>query len=271
MNRKSLLITAILLAFILSVFALCFALRPGGEKTPSHANTTETDAPTDTPAGTSTCATETDAAETLSPETEPPVTEPSETEAPETEPPPPVDGEFVRVLDYIPDLIVDLKYATADNFTGGVVYESAVPYLRYGTVKKLAAAQAEFASMGLSLKLWDAYRPAAAQFILWNAFPNSKYISNPYRGYSGHTRGDTVDVTLVKADGTEIPMPSGFDEFSPLANRNYDDVSEEAAKNSQLLEKIMLKYGFNGYPYEWWHYSDAVRYPTVDFIEGSEE
>ena len=80
-----------------------------------------------------------------------------------------------------------------------------------------------------------------------------------------------MDVTLVKADGTEIPMPSGFDEFSPLANRNYDDVSEEAAKNSQLLEKIMLKYGFNGYPYEWWHYSDAVRYHTVDFIEDSEE
>ncbi len=270
MNRKTLLTTAILLAAVLSIFALCFALRPGGTQTPAPAGTTEappkTDAATDAPSGTFTDPPETDAAETFPRETEPPETEP-----PVTDPPPPADGEFVRVLDYIPDLIVDLKYATEDNFTGGVVYESAVPYLRYGTVKKLAAAQAEFASMGLSLKLWDAYRPAAAQFILWNAFPNSKYISNPYRGYSGHTRGDTVDVTLVKADGTEIPMPSGFDEFSPLANRNYDDVSEEAAKNSQLLEKIMLKYGFNGYPYEWWHYSDAVRYPTVDFIEGSEE
>ncbi len=194
-------------------------------------------------------------------ETTPRETEPIETTAPETEPD---NAELVPVLSYIPTIYVDLKYATSNNFTGKVIYTTGEACLRYGTVKKLAEAQGELMSLGYSLKIWDAYRPASAQFILWDAFPNSKYISNPNKGYSGHSRGDTVDITLVKADGTDIPMPSGFDEFSPLADRIFDDVPEEAARNAKLLEKIMVCHGFKGYAAEWWHYSDTTKYPIID-------
>ena len=118
--------------------------------------------------------------------------------------------------------------------------------------------------MGYSLKIWDAYRPPAAQFKLWNACPNPVYVANPNTGFSSHSRGNTVDVTLVMADGSEIEMPTGFDNFSALADRDYSDVSSAAAKNAKLLENLMKKHGFNCYFGEWWHYSDSVTYSVID-------
>lgn len=176
----------------------------------------------------------------------------------------PDDGDLVAVTDYIPSLYVDLKYATEDNFTGQVIYDFTSPRLRYGTVKKLAAVQAELLERGYSLKIWDACRPVSAQFKLWEAYPDARYVANPNTGYSNHCRGGTVDVTLVLRDGTEISMPSGFDEFSALADRDYGDVSREAADNARLLERAMEAHGFTGYAAEWWHYSDGVTYPVVE-------
>ena len=170
-----------------------------------------------------------------------------------------LDGELIRVLDYIPSIYVELKYATADNFTGTVIYDFSEAHLRYGTVKKLADVQQELTEKGYSLKIWDAYRPTCAQFRLWEVYPDSRYVANPNTGYSNHSCGNTVDVTLVSADGSEIEMPSGFDEFTSLADRDYSDISDMAKGNVLILENAMSVNGFNCYSGEWWHYSEIGR------------
>ena len=177
----------------------------------------------------------------------------------------PKDDEPVRVTDYIPDIYVELKYSTTDNFTGQVIYDFTDAYLRYGTVKKLADAQRELAEKGYSLKIWDAYRPVSAQFRLWEVCPDPVYVANPYAGYSGHSKGSTVDLTLVRSDGSEITMPTGFDNFSEKADRDYSDVPDEAAANARFLENTMLAHGFSCYFGEWWHFSDSTDYPILDF------
>lgn len=183
------------------------------------------------------------------------------TESPKTES---ADGDLVRVLDYIPSIFVELKYATDDNFTGSVIYDFTDAYLRYGTVKKLAQVQEEMLERGYSLKIWDAYRPVSAQFALWEACPDPVYVANPSTGYSSHSRGNTVDVTLVMADGSEIEMPTEFDDFSALADRDYSDVIETAKSNVLILENAMSSNGFNCYSGEWWHYSDSMSYSIIE-------
>ena len=178
-------------------------------------------------------------------------------------PPAAADEDLVEVPDYIPSLYVDLKYATKDNFTGQVIYDFSDARLRYGTVKKLAAVQSALAQQGFSLKIWDAYRPVSAQVKLWQARPDPVYVADPNKGFSKHSRGNTVDVTLVRADGTEIEMPSAFDEHSALADRDYSDVSQTAKANALLLENAMTAGGFQGYSGEWWHYSDSTDYPVI--------
>lgn len=198
-------------------------------------------------------------------EPEPTVPETEEAPPEDSKKPVPEDDDIVSVVEYIPSLYYDLKYATTDNFTGKVIYDFDEPRLRYGTVKKLAAAQEELVSMGYSLVIWDAYRPFYAQEALWEAFPDPNYVSDPATGYCSHSRGNTVDVTLtVIADASFPVMPSGFDEFSSKADRNYSDVSTTAAANSRLLERVMTAHGFTGYSGEWWHYSDTTEYPIIE-------
>ena len=175
-----------------------------------------------------------------------------------------VDETFVKVTDYIPDVVVDMKYATSDNFIGKPFYNFKEAWLRYGTVKKLAKVQAKLREKGHGLKIWDAFRPVASQFILWEARPDNDFVANPYNGYSSHSRGNTVDVTLVTLSGEAVEMPSDFDEFAAIADRDYSDVSETAAANARLLEMTMEAHGFTGYVNEWWHYSDTVRYEAED-------
>lgn len=189
-----------------------------------------------------------------------PLPEPSD--APNPGQPEVSDEEFVRVTDYIPSLYVDLRYASEDNFTGTVIYDFTEAYLRYGTVKKLAVAQRELTGKGLSLLIWDAYRPREAQFKLWEACPDPVYVVNPETGNSGHSRGNTVDVTLVTADGAGVEMPTGFDDFSTLADRDYSDATDAARENALILEQAMTEAGFEPYWGEWWHYSDSVSYPV---------
>lgn len=176
----------------------------------------------------------------------------------------PADTELVRVRDYVPDIWVDLRYAGDNNFTGSAIYDFDDAYLRYGTVKKLAAVQEKLRAEGLSLLIWDAYRPPYAQRTLWERWPDPAFVANPDTGGSKHSNGGTVDITLCKADGAELEMPSGFDEFSALADRDYSDVSAEAAANAELLERLMTEAGFDGYSAEWWHYSDHDGYETEE-------
>lgn len=176
----------------------------------------------------------------------------------------PEDAVFVPVEDYLPGLLVELKYATEENFTGQVVYTFSTAYLRYGTVKKLAAVQSDLQELGLGLKLWDGFRPVSAQFRFWEICPDPRYVANPETSFSSHSRGNTVDVTLVDAQGREVEMPTGFDDFSAKADRDYADCTPEAANNAEILEILMEKHGFSGYKREWWHFTDKDEYPVEE-------
>lgn len=177
--------------------------------------------------------------------------------------PEPQDEDLVYIRDICPEIMADLHYATTNNFTGTVIYDFTEPQLRYGTAKKLKLVQRILEEQGFGLKIWDAYRPVWAQFKLWEICPDSTFVANPNSGYSNHSCGNTVDVTLVRMDGSTVEMPSDFDDFSPLADRDYSDVSDRAAGNARLLEKVMLEAGFTGYSAEWWHYTDTIAYPVI--------
>lgn len=179
----------------------------------------------------------------------------------------PDSSQIVPVADFLPDIYQALAYATKGNFTQKQIYAFSEAFLRYGTLQKLANVQEALQQQGYTLKIWDAYRPVSAQWALWNAYPDPNYVSNPANGASAHCRGNTVDVTLVKLNGEEVPMPSGFDNFTALADRDYSDCTDEAAANAKLLETIMESNGFRGYQKEWWHYTDTDSYPVEDTFE----
>lgn len=203
------------------------------------------------------------------PESHPQLQDPTVTEPPAelpTEPaltipiPEPADDALVPVSDYIPGIMVELRYASVDNFTGQRIYDFDTPFLRYGTVKKLLAVQEQLEDRGLGLKIWDGFRPVSAQYALWEVCPDPRYVADPRTGFSSHSRGNTVDITLVDATGSDLIMPTGFDDFSALADRDYSDCDPEAAKNALLLQQVMEAAGFTGYFGEWWHFTDTVSY-----------
>ena len=176
----------------------------------------------------------------------------------------PKDEDFVRVKDYIPDIVTELKYAATDNFTGQVIYGFQDVFLRYGTVMKLKKVSEELNSQGLHLKIWDGFRPVSAQFKLWEICPDDTYVANPNLGYSNHSRGFAVDLTLVDENGNELRMPTGFDDFSAMADRDYSECDPQAAENARYLETVMEKHGFSGYQGEWWHFNDTDNYDVED-------
>lgn len=203
--------------------------------------------------------------ETSVPTVSPAETPPAETLPTETEPAPlptPGEDDLVRVADYIPSIAQGLAYATNDNFTGQVIYNFSNAYLRYGAVRRLAQAQELLAEQGLGLKIWDGFRPLSAQEALWEICPDPRYVSNPETGKCSHCRGSAVDVTLIDlATGQELDMPTGFDDFTSRADRDYSDCTETEQANALLLEQIMAQCGFSGYWAEWWHYSIPEEYP----------
>jgi len=218
--------------------------------------------PIETTAVAETVPEETTAAETF------PMTLPTEPETQPTIPEPPESDEvFVRVLDYIPMASQELMYATDKNFTGQAIYDFQDAYLRWGTVKKLQLVCADLEELGLYIKIWDGFRPVSAQFQLWEVCPDPTYVANPTKGHSSHSRGNTIDLTLVDESGRELTMPTGFDNFSAKANRDYSDCTDEETNNAQLLEILMEKHGFTGYFGEWWHFSDTTSYPVEEYFE----
>lgn len=182
----------------------------------------------------------------------------------------PQPTDFVDVRLYIPELFVELRYATENNFTGEKIYNFQEAYLRYSTVLKLQKVCEILKEEGYYLKIWDAFRPVSAQFKLWEVFPDPDYVANPERGFSAHSRGNTLDVTLVDAWGNDVPMPSDFDDFSKAADRDYSECSEEVQKNAKLLQYVMEKNGFKGYWGEWWHFSDRNQYDVEEVFDPNE-
>jgi D-alanyl-D-alanine dipeptidase len=172
---------------------------------------------------------------------------------------------LVKLEDLDTSFVIDLKYATEDNFTGKVIYSKPLCVIHKETAKKLIAANNEFKELGYRLKIFDAYRPFSAQQTLWDATDNKSFVANPQKG-SIHNRGAAVDVTLVDEAGNEIEMPSGYDEFSERAALDYKDCPKNQIENRELLGKIMVKHGFRRINNEWWHFEDtnAKNYPIRD-------
>ena len=166
----------------------------------------------------------------------------------------------------IPNVVLDIRYATTNNFTGQILYDNDRTFLRRAVAKHLRAAQKEFNEMNLGIKIYDAYRPLSVQRKMWAVFPQEGYVANPAKG-SRHNRGAAVDLTLVDLrDGKELPMPSGYDEFNEKAHRNYMGASAEEIRNRELLERVMEKHGFKGLHTEWWHFDDvnSKKYELLD-------
>ena len=150
-------------------------------------------------------------------------------------------------------IVLDIRYATTNNFTGKQVYDEARFFLRTEAAKKLLEVQKELQSFGLGLKIFDGYRPLSVQKKFWEIMPDERYVADPKKG-SRHNRGAAVDLTLVDKNGNEIPMPTPYDDFTEKASRNYMDLSAQVIINRKFLEDIMTKYGFTGMPTEWWHF-----------------
>lgn len=179
------------------------------------------------------------------------------------------EADIVRVKDYIPDILVDQTFSTANNSTGSAVYDYDDAYLRYGTVRKLMDVQKELRQHGMLLKIWDSFRTLDAQKILYEKSGGKGY-SNPETGSNSQCRGNTVDVTLVNAKGEPLEMPSSHEDFTSFGDRNYSDCTEQAAANAQLLQTVMEKYGFKGLQSEWWQFSDTVSYEVETCVDPGE-
>lgn len=169
---------------------------------------------------------------------------------------------FVDIKQVVLDCIVDLRYATKNNFTRNVIYPFQTAYVRLGTAEKLAKVQQTLSKNGYSLVVWDAYRPVSAQFALWACVPDPTFVADPTTGFSNHSRGNTVDITLADKNGVLLEMPTMFDAITPLASRAYEGITSTAKSNAMLLERVMCMHGFTGYFHEWWHYEDVEEYPV---------
>jgi D-alanyl-D-alanine dipeptidase len=172
---------------------------------------------------------------------------------------------LVRLADLDDSFVIDLKYATADNFTGKIIYSKAVCLINKNTAKKLIAANNEFKKLGYRIKIFDAYRPYSAQKVLWDSASDKSYLANPKKG-SVHNRGAAVDITLVDGKDRELDMPSAYDEFTKRARLDYTDCPKQQIENRELLGSIMKKHGFRRIKSEWWHFDDleGLEYPLLD-------
>lgn len=175
---------------------------------------------------------------------------------------------LVPLVEIVPPafpVALDIAYGTANNITGKPVYQRPRCYLHPDAAEKLGRAITLAGALGLSLKIFDAYRPTEAQWVLWNAKPDPDFLADPRRG-SPHSRGVAVDLTLLDERGTELDMGTPFDAFTPLSHHGRTDVSAEAQRNRMLLLGLMTAAGWDFYRNEWWHYQlfDSRRYPLID-------
>jgi len=172
---------------------------------------------------------------------------------------------LVKIEDVDDTIMMDLRYATENNFTGQKLYPVAVSLLQRDTANKLKIANERFKKDGYRIKVWDAYRPLDIQKKFWELNPNRLYVANPAYG-SKHNRGSAVDITLVDQLGNELEMPTEFDHFSEKAWRSYAGNTPEAQRNMEYLGKIMEESGFIPNSAEWWHFDDSAwnSYPVLN-------
>jgi D-alanyl-D-alanine dipeptidase len=178
--------------------------------------------------------------------------------------------ELVDIASFDPAIRLDIRYATPDNFTGHPLYAEARAILQRPVARALARADRRLRDEGVSLVIWDAYRPWSVTRILWESAPPEKrspqFVADPRVG-SMHNRGCAVDVTLydLRSD-KEAVMPSAYDEFSERARADYKGGSTEARRLRDLLRAAMETQGFTVNEAEWWHFNHRTckEYPLLD-------
>jgi D-alanyl-D-alanine dipeptidase len=173
-------------------------------------------------------------------------------------------GDLVEVSTVIPDAVLDLRYATANNFTGEVLYPTAVCKLRRAVLARLAKAAAVLRAQDRRLLIWDCYRPRSIQQVLWDRTTDHRYVADPRLG-SNHSRGAAIDLALVDKDGNAVSLPTEFDDFTRAAHR-VRALAGTRGIEARRLAAAMKKAGFIGIPLEWWHFDapERARYPLSD-------
>ncbi len=201
----------------------------------------------------------------------------------------PLPAGFVYVGEAAPDVLLEIRYYSTYNFVGARIdgYEAPRAILSADAAAALQRASLEAMALGYVLKIYDAYRPQRAvdHFVRWAASPGATanrqcfyplldkselFAKNYIADKSGHSRGSTVDLTLMRRlSGRELDMGSPFDFFGPVSHHGSELVSAEQAANRALLRAIMENAGFVPYAGEWWHYTLANEpYPNsyFDFV-----
>ena len=162
---------------------------------------------------------------------------------------------MVAVQKLLPKAVMDIRYATSNNFTGEILYpQSFEVFLRKPVADSLVKVQSALKKKGLGLKIFDAYRPYDVTVKMWDLIRDERYVANPAKG-SGHNRGISVDLTIIDlATGKELDMGTGYDHFSDTAHHSFKQLPLHVLKNRELLKSIMEKHGFIPLETEWWHY-----------------
>ncbi len=165
---------------------------------------------------------------------------------------------LIRISEVDSSIKIDLRYTRESAIARRPLYQSNMPaLLRPETAVRLQRANQFVKKYGYCIQVWDAYRPPAAQLILWEASGHDdRFVANPYSKPSQHSCGTAVDVTLVTTSGEPVEMPTGFDSFTPQAHANYQHPDPKVMERKAILQRAMMQAGFFPLPNEWWHFTD---------------
>ncbi len=174
--------------------------------------------------------------------------------------------ELVDLETHIPGVVLDIKYATKDNFMKEKIYNLARAYARRPVAEALLKASKDLKELGFGIKVFDAYRPYRATVRFYEVYGDTTYVASPYRG-SRHNRGCAIDLTLIDLKtGKEVKMPTEYDSFRKEAWPSTDIKDPEARKNRDILIRAMQKHGFRVNSSEWWHF-DFIGYRKYEILD----
>lgn len=176
------------------------------------------------------------------------------------------DNEMTDIKKLIPDIKLELVYATTNNFMHQRLYPSlTTTFLRRPAALALQQVQQTLKKQGLGLQILDAYRPYGTTMKMWELVQDVRYVADPSKG-SGHNRGIAVDLTIISLKtGKTLDMGTEFDNFTDSAHHGFLNLSENVLKNRNLLRKVMTENGFTEFETEWWHYFyDNGRFDILD-------
>lgn len=162
---------------------------------------------------------------------------------------------FVHIRDYVPEVILDIKYASKANVFYEQLYPKPYALIRLPVAKALRGVQEDLRPLGIGLKIYDAYRPYSVTCRMWELLPDSNYMGLPWKG-SKHNRGIAVDLTLADLrTGKELAMPTPYDALVYAAHPSFMGLPDSVIRNRTLLITTMKKWGFTVDTMEWWHFN----------------